>query len=270
MKCWNRKSCLKDTLLTSPRHQTTKMQGPGGLMLHNEQHTDKKNILKFSNRMLNWEKQRESSPHTIYGACRLQGFHFIWNCFEDTPLDWCVRSVQRRKRKMGSGDLQALLSLTPSIQNSRCRDSRWGCPTWTNTKCQVIPQVHARTHTPAMQKTCRVGWSGWGVAGNRNKNMHACGTHEQNRSSLHIHWENCPSLSLIPSVCLRQLVITKATHCCGGKPWGRTHREDGEACRGGAHKEKKAINEGERPHQLDQLQSAFTRRRRRARSVSAW
>lgn len=67
------------------------------------------------------------------------------------------------------------------------------------------------------------------MAGNKNKNKCGCGTHVQNRSSLHIHWEDCPSLSLIPSVCLRQLVITKATHCCRGKPWGRTHREDGEA-----------------------------------------
>lgn len=98
IKCLNRKSFLKDTLLTSPRHQTTKMQGSGGLMLHNEQHTDKKNIVKFSKRMLNWEKQRDSSPHTIFGACRWQGFHFIWNCFEDTP--WTdVSEVCRDERE---------------------------------------------------------------------------------------------------------------------------------------------------------------------------
>ena len=72
-------------------------------------------------------------------------------------------------------------------------------------------------------------------------------------------WENCPSLSLIPSVCLRQLVITKATHCCRGKPWGRTHRER-ERERGRMERlwkeRKRAINEEERQHRYDQRLSA--------------
>lgn len=73
---------------------------------------------------------------------------------------------------------------------------------------------------------------------------------------MHIHRENrrrenCPSLSLIPSVCLRQLAITKATHCCRGKPWGRTHRENGEDLERKSAKRETAINEEERKHRFD-------------------
>lgn len=73
--------------------------------------------------------------------------------------------------------------------------------------------------------TEREGEAGWSVKELEGSKVCIESAHAE-RSSVRIHrqnmrWENCPSLSLIPSVCLRQLVITKATH-----------REDEEALEG--------------------------------------
>lgn len=46
-------------------------------MLHNEQQTDKENILKFPNMMLNSEKPRDPSLHSIFCVCGGGVVHFI-------------------------------------------------------------------------------------------------------------------------------------------------------------------------------------------------
>lgn len=129
--------------------------------------------------------------------------------------------------------------LASKMANTRAGDETVPLPSSTNTSCQVIPHVpFAHTHTAhiswAQTQTHRVcaREQEWGRRDGGRRRIHRKHTHTHTkRSCVHIHgenrhWENCPSLSLIPSVCLRQLVITKATHCCRGK---RTHTDDREA-----------------------------------------
>lgn len=157
--------------------------------------------------------------------------------------------------------------LASKMANTRAGDETVPLLSRTNTFCQVIPPSPPLSHTGHAQNANSQEEWGRGLWGRSLKEMerskevcilntHAekgitcTHTHRENR-----HCENCPSLSLIPSVCLRQLVITKATCCCRGNPWGTTQR----GWRGFGEdelKRKRVINEEERKHRYDQCLSA--------------